>query len=190
MKIQYSSAILCAGLMIVSGCATSSQVQEMIDASHRDYLTMAESHEASIDVLKKSAMTGLEKSKENSELLAAIRVELDDVKAQMKVVQGYADASKVMSAANTVKVANLEESVQANKEAVDAAIRQLEDIDKLYEEVMIRHYQLIVDSASAAVEALMEDGATASTNAPVKLDKPIEIVAPDTSAAATNGTPE
>ena len=41
---------------VISGCATSSQVQEMIDASHQDYLNRMDAHENSIDVLKKSAI--------------------------------------------------------------------------------------------------------------------------------------
>lgn len=48
---------------VISGCATSSQVQEMIDASHQDYLNRMDAHENSIDVLKKSAMAGLERAR-------------------------------------------------------------------------------------------------------------------------------
>jgi hypothetical protein len=162
----------------------------MIDASHRDYTEQSAAQQASIDVLKKSAVTGLEKARENAELIAVLQKQLEELQGQAKVIQGYADAAKVMSAANTVKVANLEEAVEANQEWADKTTEQLAEIDKLYEQVMIAHFQMIADSASAAVQALKEEGATASTNAPVTLDKPIEIVAPDTSAGVTNETAE
>jgi hypothetical protein len=61
------------------------------------------------------------------------------------------------------------------------------DIDKLYEEVLIRQFQIISDSAKAAIDSLKADGFSATTNAPVKLDLPIEIVAPDTAAATNTG---
>jgi hypothetical protein len=61
----------------------------------------------------------------------------------------------------------------------------MNEIDRLYEEVLIRQYQAIAESANAAIESLREDGFSSSTNAPVRLDDPIEIVAPDT-AVPTN----
>jgi hypothetical protein len=188
MKAAYSIAL--AGLaMVVAGCATSSQVQEMIDASHRDYLTQAESHDASIEVLKKSAMTGLEKSQENSETLVALQARMDEAITQQKTIQGYAEASKVMSAANTVKVAELEEELRTNAESDAESQERLTTIDKLYESVMIAHYQMIADSANAAIESLKADGMAANTNAPVNLDEPIEIVAPDTTSPPATNAP-
>ena len=173
---------------MLSGCATSSNVQEMIDASDRDYLDRMDAHENSIDVLKKSAMAGLEKSKENAEKLQTQQTQLDDVLKQMTIVQRNADASKLMSAANTVKVDEIDEFMTDYQEKTDKIIARKGDIDKLYEEVLIQHYQLLMDSAQAAIEALRADGFSATTNAPVELDLPIEIVAPDT-AAATNTEP-
>ena len=188
MKAAYS--IVLAGLvLVVAGCATSSQVQEMIDASHRDYLTQAESHEASIEVLKKSAMTGLEKGKENAEMLATLQSQLDETVIRLKTIQGYAEASKVMSAANTVKVTELEEELRANAESDTESKERLMTIDKLYEGVMVAHYQMIAESANAAIESLKADGVAASTNAPVNLDEPIEIVAPDTTSAPATNAP-
>jgi chromosome segregation ATPase len=175
-------------VFILTGCATSSQVQEMIDASHRDYLDRMDAHENSIDVLKKSAMAGLEKSKENAAQLQTLQIQLDDVLKQMTIVQRNADASKLMSASNTVKVDELDEFMTDYQEKTDKIIARKGDIDKLYEEVLIQHYQLLLDSAKAAIDALKADGFSATTNAPVKLDLPIEIVAPDT-AAATNTEP-
>lgn len=176
---------LAAGL---SGCATSSNVQEMIDASHRDYLDRMDTHENSIDVLKKSAMAGLEKSKENAAQIQEIQTRLDAVLEQMKVVQRNADASKLMSASNTVKVDELDAFMTDYQEQTDKIIAQMGEIDKLYEEVLIKQYQIILDSSKAAIEALKADGFSATTNAPVELDQPIEIVAPDT-AVATNAEP-
>jgi hypothetical protein len=189
MKTWYAPALL--GLAFtLAGCATSSQVQEMIDASHQDYLTKAEAHEASIEVLKKSAMTGLEKSKANAEALAALQAELDDVLQQLKVIRGYAEASKVMSAANTVKVAELDEQLQANAEADAREVERLTRIDKLYEATMIANYTVIAEGATAAIATLKTEGVQSSTNAPVKLNEPIEIVAPDTSMPPTNAVSE
>ena len=170
---------------VLSGCATSSQVQEMIDASHRDYLDRMEAHDNSIGVLKKSAMAGLEKSKENAEQLQTQQTQLDAVLKQMTIVQRNADASKLMSASNTVKVDELDEFMTEYQEKTDKIIEQMGDIDKLYEEVLIQQYQIILDSSKAAIDALKADGFSATTNAPVELDLPIEIVAPDT-AASTN----
>ena len=184
MKIIYSNTAIVAA-MVLAGCTTSSQVQEMIDASHRDYLNRADVHEASIDVLKKSAMTGLEKSKENAAELIELQASLEEALTQLKIIKGYAEASKVMSAANTVAVSDLEIELTSNKEELDAATKRLEEIDKLYEEVMVAHYQTIVDSATAAMESLKSEGWSANTNAPVKIDEPIEIVAPDTAPVET-----
>ena len=166
--------------LLMTGCATSSKVQEMIDANHRDYTDRADAHEASIDILKKSAVTGLETARENSETLDQVDVRLQEIGRQLQVIQGYAEASKVMSAANTVKVADLDDQFKAFMES-DAELNQrMKKIDELYERVMIAHYQSIAESATAAAESLKEEGWRGSTNAPVKIDKPIEIVAPDT----------
>jgi len=181
-------AALFGAAAIISGCATNKSVQEAIDANHQDFMAKIESHEASIDVLKKSAMAGLEKSKANAELLKAQQAQLDKIIAQLNVVQGFAESAKVMSAANTVKVAELDDALETNT-ATDAETKQiLSTMDKLYEEVMITHYQMIADSATGAIEQLKASGWEASTNAPVDLDEPIEIVAPDTSAPAATNT--
>ena len=71
------------------------------------------------------------------------------------------------------------------QEKTDKIISQMGDIDELYERVLIRQYQIISDSAQAAIDALEADGFSATTNAPVELDLPMEIVAPDTGAAGT-----
>lgn len=187
MKILYT-AITFGLTTILVGCMTPSKVQQMIDASHEDFLGKVAAHENSIEVLRKSSMTGLEKSRDNAAQLAAVQAQLEEIIKQMKVVQGYSDAAKVMSAANTVKVANLEDTVNTNQKATDKTLAKMAAIDKLYEEVLIRQYKVIAESANTAIASLKADGMTANTNAPVKIDKPIEIVAPDTTAATSNAT--
>ncbi len=186
MKHLYALSIL-GVVAVLSGCATSSQVQEMIDASNQDCLTQLQAHEDSITVLKKSAMAGLEKSSANADRLTALEKQVATLSHRMVEVQDIANASKVISAANTVKVSGLEEQVAANKEESDKVIARMTSIDKLYEKVLIRQFQEIADSANAAIESLKANGFSATTNAPVKLDEPIEIIAPDTTTP-TNGS--
>jgi hypothetical protein len=93
-----------------------------------------------------------------------------------------------MSASNTVKVDELDEFMTSYQEKTDKIIARMRDIDQLYEAVLIQQFQIISDSANAAINSLKADGFSATTNAPVKLDQPIEIVAPDTTAA-TNTEP-
>jgi len=188
MKIIYSIPVL-AFSVIVAGCATSSQVQEMIDSSNRDYQAKSESHEASIDLLKKSSMLSQEKVKENADTVVVLQARLEEAVTHLETIKGYAEASKVLSAANTVKVADLEASAKASQEAIDETTRRLAEIDRLYEKVMVQHYQAIADSANAAIESLKADGVTATTHEPVNLDEPIEIIAPDTSAPVITNAP-
>jgi len=182
MKTTYSIAML-GLLLFVAGCATSSQVQEMIDASHRDYLTTSKTHAASINVLKQSSVVALEQNKEQADILVALQKQLDAALAQLKVMKGNAEAAKVMSAANTVKVAELADAVLANEEANNETAEKMDTIDNLHEEVMIRHYQMIADSAAAAIAALQVDDVATGNGEPAGLAEPIEIVAPDTSAS-------
>lgn len=168
-----------AGIVLfLNGCMSASKVQEMIDASDRDYTDRLDAHDASMDVLRQSSMTALEKSQAHGELLEEIQAELVKINQQIRVNKGFAEASKVMSAANTVKVAQLDEALLANTEADAETKERLIEIDKLYEGVMIAHYQKIQDSAAEAIELLKSEGWAGSTNAPVNIDAPIEIVAP------------
>lgn len=178
--------ILSGVCMMLVGCTTSSQVQEMIDASHKDYTDQVSAHEKSIEVLKKSSMTGLEKSATNEDALEQLRLELEAISEKLDQVNSYAEASKVLASANTVKVADLETAVAANHQQVEETVQKLADINQLFENVMLRHYEMIVQSANEAMTSLKAKGAGV-TNAPVKLAEPIEIVAPDTSMIKTNG---
>jgi hypothetical protein len=167
--------------VLISGCTTSSQVQEMIDAAHRDYTEKSKAHDASLDVLRKSALASLEKSRQNGEMLTALQKKFEATLAEVKVFRGNSDAAKVMSAANTVKVANLEETVQDYRELVDETLAKLAEIDHLYEGAMIQHFQAVADSANTAVAVLLEGGVTSTNGNGSGLAEPIEIVAPDTS---------
>lgn len=175
----------CALALLLSGCATNSSVRKMIDASIQEESARADAQAASIDVLKQSAVVGLEAGKENTATIAELQAELAELRERTTLTKGLAEASNLMSAANTVKLAELDETLETNS-AADAETKQLlMEIDKLYEGVMISHYQMIADSATAAVEALKADGWAGGTNAPINLDEPIEISAPETSP--TNG---
>jgi len=175
-------------LLLMAGCATSSQVQEMIDASYRDSSNTSAAHEASINVLKQSSVAALSQNEEQADILTSLQKQLDAALAQLKVMHGNAEAAKVMSAANTVKVAELGDAMLANQEAINETAERMESIDNLFEKVMIGHYQMIADSATAAIAALQVDDVATTNGAPVGLAEPIEIVAPDTSAP-TNTSP-
>ena len=187
MKTSSSTAML-GLLLLVAGCATSSQVQEMIDASYRSDHEKSAEHEASIDVLKQSAMTALEQNKEQADALTVLKKQVDAALAQLNVMDGNAEAAKVMSAANTVKVASLSEDVLNNKEAIDGTIENMIAVDNLYEDVMISHFQTIAAGATEAIVALQVDDVATTNGTPAGLDEPIEIVAPDT--AISNAAPE
>jgi hypothetical protein len=80
-----------------------------------------------------------------------------------------------------VKVAELGDAVLANNEAINETIEKMNTMDRLFEEVMIRHYQMIAESAAAAIASLQADDVATTNGAPAGLAEPIEIVAPDTS---------
>ncbi len=164
--------------VVLAGCTTSSQVQELIDASHRDQLETGQAHAASIDLLKKSSITALENGKANTDSIAILQKQVEKLLAQQEAIKNYAEASKVMSAANTVKVADLEAVVAELKEAIDKTVAELSEIDQLQETVMMQHYQAIADSAAAAIQTLKLDGSTATNDLPARFDDPFEIAAP------------
>lgn len=177
----YCSIALGALIVVLAGCTTSSQVQEMIDTSRQDYVSRLDSHEESIGVLRQSSMTGLERGEANAKQLKMAQAQLAEVVKRLEIIKGYADASKIMSAANTVKVSELDEAIKVNQDAVESAMVQLKEFDYLFEGVMLKHYEMIITSANEAIEALKTNGVMASEPQPVLLDEPIEIIAPDTS---------
>ena len=177
------STIAMAGtLALVAGCTTSSQVQEMIDAANRDSSDKSAAHEASIDVLRKSSMAALEKGLGNAEAVAALQRQMQETTVALETVKRYAEAAKLMSAANTVKVADLVDAMVANKEDLDESIAQLRADDTVFKEVMTRHYKMMAENAEAAIETLRAEGGDAENGEPIAMGEPIEIVAPDTTA--------
>ena len=181
MKTLYSMTLL-GLLLLTGGCATKSQVQEMIDGSHRDYLATSKAHEKSIDVLKQSSVAALEQNQQQADELVSLQKQIEAAMAQLKPMQGNAEAAKVMSAANTVKVAELSDAMLANKETINETAERMNTIDNLFEEVMIGHYQKIVESATAAIAVLQADDVVTTNGMSSGLAEPIEIVAPDTSS--------
>lgn len=174
--------------MLVAGCATPSRVQEMIDASHRDYLDQMAAHDASIGVLKQSAMAALEQGKANEAALTELQQDMKDMLATLEVIKRNTEASKLMSAANTVKVADLEDVMTANKEDFDKFRKKVQANDSLYEEVMVAHFRALSASAAAAIQALEADNSNNSKNASVAIGAPIVITAPDTTVATNNAS--
>jgi hypothetical protein len=177
-------------LLFTGGCATSTKVQEMIDASHKDYSQTIKANENSINLLKQASMKALEQNEAQAYELDALEKQMEATLAQLKPMQGNAEAAKVMSAANTVKVAELSDALQANREAINENAEKMETIDRLFEEVMIAHYQNIADSANAAIASLRADDVASTNGAPAGLAAPIEIVAPDASAPTNEAIEE
>jgi hypothetical protein len=180
MKTIYSVSILIL-LAFSTGCATKSQVQGMIDASRSDSLEATKAHGASIDILKQSSAKTLEQNQAQEDRLVSLQKQLEAAQAQLKPVQGNAEAAKVMSAANTVKVAELSDSMLVNQGAIDETVEKMDTIDQLFEEVMITHFQMISESANSAIASFQVDDVATTNGAPAGLAEPIEIVAPDTS---------
>ena len=188
MKSIYSMTVLSL-LLFLTGCATSKQVQEMIDASYQDHTAKTKAHDASIDALKQSSVKTSEQNQQQADAMVSLQKQIDAALAQLKPLQGNAEAAKVMSAANTVKVAELSDAMLANQEAINETVEKMNTIDNLFEEVMIGHFQMIAESAAAAIATLQADDVATTNGIPAGLAEPIEIVAPDTSAP-TNTAPD
>jgi hypothetical protein len=170
--------------ILLTGCATSSEVQEMINASHQDYLKKSAQYDASIAILKKSAATSLAQNRAQSKELDGVREQLAQASATVKVLQGNAEAAKVMSAANTVKVADLEMTSTDAQKALAMNITRMIAVDEIYKNVMLNHFQQIVDTANASIADLkigLEPASTTSTKKPAPISESFEIVAPNTS---------
>jgi hypothetical protein len=172
-----------ATMLVLTGCATSSKVQEMIDTSHQDYLSKSEQYESSIAVLKKTASAVLAQNRAQEKKLAELRKELEEAFETIEVLQGNAEAAKVMSAVNTVKVADLEVSSSDAQEALAMNIARMITIDDVYRTVMLEHFQQIADNANAAITDLkigLEPPSRRAAKKPANFGESIEIVAPDT----------
>ncbi len=190
------NAMLAFGLVVtLAGCATSSQVQEMIDASQRDFLQKSSENAGSIDVLKQTAKASLEKDSEHAAIMKELKEQLAETTATLDALQSTAEAVKVLSANSVVQMAELKETVGGNKASMESYVEKMRAIDDLYEQVMISHFQMIADSASAAVASLQADYKPDEIDPVIQkvitpLADPIEIVAPDTSVSTNTETAE
>ncbi len=180
--------VLAAGLVIVlAGCTTSSQVQEMIDASQRDFLQKSEENAASVDVLKQAAKASLEKDSEHAVAMRELRKQLAEATAALDAVTATAEATKLMSASSVVKIAELEEALEGNKTVLDVYIEKMRENDELYTQVLTDYFRQVAERANASLASLQAANPLGEDEAPLRrepipLAEPIEIVAPDTSA--------
>ena len=180
--------MLAASLMItLAGCATSSQVQEMIDASQRDFLQKSEANSASVDVLKQAAKASLEKDSEHFVFMRELRTQLVEATAALETVTVSAEATKLMSASSVIKIAELQEALEGNKTVLDIYIEKMRENDELYTRVLTDYFRQVADRANASLASLQaanppDGGDSSIQRKPIPLAEPIEIVAPDTSA--------
>jgi hypothetical protein len=192
MKIL--NAMLASGMVIaLAGCATSSQVQEMIEASQNDFLKKSAENASSIRVLKQTAKVSIEKDSEHAATMLELKQQQAEATAVLKSLQAAVDAAKLMSASSVVTMSEMKETFGGNKATMDAHIERMQAIDDLYEKVMLAHFQQIADSANAAMASLEADNKPDEADAliqrtPISLDEPIEIIPPDTSGP-TNVAP-
>lgn len=190
--MKFSNPILATGLtLVLAGCATSSKVQTMIDASQQDFLKKSTQNTASISVLKKTARDSLEKDSEHAAMMAKLNKQLMEAVAALDRLQATVEATKVMSADSIVKMSELKQAVAGNKSVMDVQIEKMRGIDDLYEKVMLAHFQMIADSANAAITSLEADNKLDDASAPIQrkpilLDEPVEIVPPDTSGSTNS----
>jgi hypothetical protein len=190
------NAMLAFGLVVtLAGCATSSQVQEMIDASQHDFLQKSSENAGSIVVLKQTAKASLEKDSEHAAIMQELKKQLTETTARLESLQSTANAVKVMSANSVVEMSELKETVGGNKASMESYIEKMRAIDDLYEQVMVSHFQMIADSASAAVASLQADYKPDEIDPVIQkaitpLAAPIEIVAPDTSVSTNTSAAE
>ena len=101
------TATSAATLLVLTGCATSSKVQEMIDTTHQDYLNKSAQYESSIAVLKKSASAVLIQNRAQEKKLAELRKELEEACTQEELLDAIlndaiADGWKKITKAGSV----------------------------------------------------------------------------------------
>lgn len=191
--MEILNKMLAAGLVIVlAGCATSSQVQEMIDASHQDFLKKSEGNADSIDVLKENAKASLENDSEQAIRTQELQKQLAEATAALESVTVMAGVTKLSTARNVVEIAEMQESIEGNKSVMEIHVEKMRENDELYEKVLSVYFQQVADSANAALALLQAanepDPEPPIQRNPIPMAEPIEIIAPDTSSA-TNAVP-
>lgn len=192
--MEMLNRMLAASLVIVlAGCATSSQVQEMIDASQQDFLRTSEKNADSVDVLKQTAKALLEKDGEYDIAMQELQKQLVETAASLKSVTAIAEATKILSANSVVEISEMQEAIDGNKTVMDVYIEKMRENDELYEKVLINYFRKLADSANASLASLQATDPPGEAGSPMRresipLAEPIEIIAPDTSSA-TNAAP-
>jgi len=110
--MNISNTLLTAGLMLVlAGCTTSSQVQEMIDASQQDFLKKSRENTASIDVLKQTAKASLENDSEHAATIRELQKQLAEASTALGTMSSNLEAVKVMAASSVVRMSELQEAI-------------------------------------------------------------------------------
>jgi len=192
--MNLSNSILAAGLALaLAGCTTSSQVQEMIDASQQDFLKKSRENTASIDVLKQTAKASLENDSEHAATIRELQKQLAEASTALGTMSSNLEAVKVMAASSVVRMSELQEAIDGNKTVMDVYIEKMRANDQLYEKVLTEYFRQIADSANASLAALQSTNQLGAVEAPVQrkpipMAEPIEIEAPDTSEP-TNAAP-
>lgn len=91
MKL-FNSIVILGATVILNGCTTSSQVQELIDASQQDFLQKNSENARSIDVLKKTAKHSIKKDREHDVLMMNLKQQLQEAENALKILQETAEA--------------------------------------------------------------------------------------------------
>jgi len=193
--MNMQNTLLAAGLVLVlAGCTTSSQVQEMIDASQQDFLKKSNENTASIDVLKQTAKASLENDSEHAATIRELQKQLAEASMALGTMSSNLEAVKVMAASSVVRMSELQEAIDGNKTVMDVYIEKMRANDQLYEKVLTEYFRQIADSANASLDALQSTNQLGVVEAvpvqrkPIPMAEPIEIEAPDTSEP-TNAAP-
>ena len=185
--MNLSNLFLAAGLALaLAGCTTSSQVQEMINASQQDFLKKSNENAASIDVLKQTAKASLENDSKHAATLRELQKQQAEASALLDTMVTNLEAMKVMAASSVVRMSELQEAIDGNKTVMDVYIEKMRANDQLYEKVLTEYFRQLAESANASLEALQSSSQLGAVGLPVKrkpipMAEPIEIEAPDTS---------
>ncbi len=191
--MEMLNKILAAGLMLtLAGCATSSQVQEMIGASQQDFLKKSKKNATAIDALNQAAKASLEKDEEHAVAMQSLQKQLTETATALELVSTTAEATKLLLAGSVVKISKMQEAIDGNKTVMDVYIEKMRENDALYEKVLTEHFRQLADNANALLAELQASSEPAAKPSiqrdPIPVAEPIEIIAPDTSSA-TNSTP-
>ncbi len=185
--MNMQNTLLAAGLMLaLAGCTTSSQVQEMINASQQDFLKKSNENAASIDLLTQKANASLENDSQHAATIKELQKQLVDALMAQNTLSNNLEAVKVMAASSVVQMSELQEAIDGNKTVMDVYIEKMRANDQLYEKVLTEYFRQIAENANASLTALQSTNVLGEVDSvvqrkPIPMAKPIEIEAPDTS---------